>query len=197
MKVFAHLLGWSCGLAPPQTQTTDAERLCLARHARGVQRVVELGVWHGVTTSVLRRSMASDGVLWAVDPFEPGRLGFSAQRLIATREVARQQNGSVRWLRMTGVAAAAAYQAEGEPPPDLVFIDADHTYEAVTADWRAWSSLIAPGGIVCLHDSRSSAARNIDGAGSVAATRDVVLTDARFELCEYVDTLTAVRRRGT
>ncbi len=195
MKVLVHLVAWSCGLAGPETQTTEAERQCLARYARGARRAAEIGVWHGVTTLVLRSAMAPDGVVWAVDPFAPGRLGFSAQRFIARREVARSSNAAVRWIRMTGVAAAAAYRAAGEPPLDLVFIDADHTYEAVVADWTAWSSLVAPGGVVCLHDSRSSTTRNIDDAGSVAATRDVVLLDRRFEPADAVETLTVVRRR--
>lgn len=195
MTVLTHLGAWAIGLAGAETQTTGLERACLARHARGARRVVEVGVWHGVTTARLRSTMAPDGVLWAVDPFERGRLGFSAQRLIARREVGKQRNGTVRWMRMTGVAAAAAYRAAGEPAADLIFIDADHCYDAVVADWRAWSDLVAPGGIVCLHDSRSSATRNIDDAGSVAATRDVVLTDPRFELADTIDSLTAVRRR--
>jgi predicted O-methyltransferase YrrM len=196
MTVLMHLAAWTVGLAAAQTQTTDAERRCLARHARGARRLVELGVWHGVTTTLLRSVMAPDGALWAVDPFQPGRLWFSAQRLIARREVARHRNGSVHWLRTDAVAAATRYRESGEPPLDFVFIDADHSYEAVVADWRAWSDLVGPGGVVCLHDSRSTETRSIDDAGSVAATRDAVLTDDRFDLVDTVDSLTVVRRRS-
>lgn len=151
-------------------------------------------MWHGVTTARLRSVMAADGVLFAVDPFEPGRLGFSAQRVIARRQVETQRQGTVQWMRMTGVAAAAAYRKAGGPAADFVFIDGDHAYDAALADWNAWSDLVAPNGVVCLHDSRSTETRNIDGAGSVAVTRNVVLTDPRFELADVVDSVTVVRR---
>ena len=63
-----HFARWFVGLAGPETQTTVAERDCLCRHAAGCRRVVEIGVWHGVTTCRLRGQMAADGILYAVDP---------------------------------------------------------------------------------------------------------------------------------
>lgn len=40
---------------------------------------------------------------------------------------------------------------EGEPV-DLLFIDGDHRYEAVRADWENFRSLLAPGGVAAFHD---------------------------------------------
>ena len=68
MSVLAHFVKWQCGLARAQTQTTAAERDCLAAHAAGRGVVVEVGVWHGVTTCRLRAAMSPAGVLYAVDP---------------------------------------------------------------------------------------------------------------------------------
>jgi predicted O-methyltransferase YrrM len=193
--VVAHLLLWRLGLAPAETQTSPLERRVLAAHAAGRRRLVEIGVWHGVTTALLRSVMASDGVLWAIDPFPRGRLGFSAQRYIAHRVVGRVRRGAVRWVRSTAVEAAAAYAAT-EEPAEFVFIDADHSYAGVVNDWRAWSPLVAIGGIVCLHDSRSSITRQIDQAGSVIAMREVILRDRRFETIAVAETLTVLRRQG-
>ena len=195
MRVLTHFVLWSLGLARAETQTTDAERDCLARHAAGRKRLVEVGVWHGVTTRRLRTAMAPDGVLFAVDPYPAGRLGFSAQRLIARREVAAAANGSVCWLRTTGVQAARDPAVAEGGPVDFVFIDGDHSYEGLRGDWEAWGPFVAPGGIVALHDSRSSATRRIDDAGSAAFTREVIRHDPRFEPVEAVDTLTVLRRR--
>ena len=195
MRPLPHFLLWFAGARGAETQTTARERAALAMRAAGRRRLVEIGVWHGVTTAVLRQAMAPEGELWAVDPFPPGRLGVSLQRPIARGEVGRVRNGAVRWIRTTGEAAAALYRAERAPGVDLIFIDGDHSYDGLVRDWRAWSPLVAPGGVVCLHDSRSTPERRIDDAGSVRATSRVVRTDPAFELVEEIDSLTIVRRR--
>lgn len=195
MKTLSHFLLWSVGLGEAETQTTEAERDCLARHARGKRRLAEVGVWHGVTTCRLRSVMAPDGVLWAIDPYPVGRLRFSAQQRIAQREVAKVRNGSVCWVRLTGVQAAHRHAAAGEAPVDFVFIDGDHFYDMVRGDWEAWSPLVAPGGVIALHDSCSSTTRQIDDAGSARYTREHILHDPRFAVTEVVDTLTVLTRR--
>jgi predicted O-methyltransferase YrrM len=196
MHVLAHYLRWAVGLGSAQTQTTEAERACLARLASGRVRVVEVGVWHGVTTHCIREVIAPDGVIIAVDPFPRGRLGVSLHERIARAEAARARNGRIWWWRMTGAEAAAQYAASGEPPVDLVFIDGDHEYGAVRADWEGWSPLVASGGLIALHDSRPTARCPMVDRGSVQFTGEVVLHDPRFELAETVDSLTAVRRRS-
>ena len=194
MRVIPHLILWRLGLARAETQTTEAERECLARHATARCRLVEIGVWHGVTTRRLCAAMARDGVLYAVDPYRKGRLGFSAQRYIAQRELRRSRCRTVRWIRMTGAAAGRAHAAAGGDPVDFLFIDGDHSYDGLKGDWEAWSDQVAPGGVVALHDSRSTPERSIDDAGSVQFTREVILRDPRFESVDVVDSLTVVRR---
>lgn len=184
-----HFVAWSLGLAAAETQTTASERDCLVRHAGGRRCVVEIGVWHGVTTKCLRAAMDAGGVLTAVDPFPMGRLGFSAQHVIAHREVAAVPNGTVVWVRSTGAEAARRHSRV-----DFVFIDGDHSEQGLLDDWRAWSPLVETGGIVALHDSRSSADRSIDDAGSVKVTNEVIVPDPRFVVVETVDTLTVLRR---
>jgi predicted O-methyltransferase YrrM len=189
VRVLKHYIAWSWGLADAETQTTPAERDCLARHASGRRRLVEIGVWHGVTTRRLRTAMDPDGTLIAVDPFPAGRLGISLQQRIAHHEVGETVNGRVVWVRKTGADAA-----RGHSPVDFVFIDGDHSEQGLLADWNAWSPLIETGGVIALHDSRSSNDRLIDDAGSVKVTNEVVLPDRRFELIDAVDTLTVLRR---
>jgi predicted O-methyltransferase YrrM len=196
MSVLKHFVLWNLGLAGATTQTTAAERDCLARHATGRRRLAEIGVWHGVTTARLRAAMAEDGEIWAVDPYPPGRLGFSVQLRIARATVRRVPRGSVVWQRCTGVEAAARRRDSGAGPVDFIFIDGDHSYDGLRGDWEAWSPLVAPGGIVALHDSRPTPDRDIASAGSVRYTSEVVLRDPSFDRAETVDSLTVLRRHS-
>jgi hypothetical protein len=138
--------------------------------------------------------MAPDGILYAVDPFEAGRLGFSMQRVIAKREVGRAVGGAVKWIRLPSSLAAEHVLAEG--PVDFVFIDGDHSYDGLALDWSTWSPGVASRGLIALHDSVSSKDRNIDEAGSVLYTRKHVSRDRRFDHVGTVDTLTLWRRRA-
>jgi len=189
-----HFLLWRLRLTEATTQTTRAERDALARHAQGRKRLVELGVWHGVTTKRLRAAMAHDAEIWAVDPYPVGRLRVSFQRLIAHTEVKNLENGHVHWIEMTGANAARRWRDTAQPPPDFLFVDGDHTWEGIQADWEGWSDLMEVGGVVALHDSRAYSERPIGDAGSVRFTQQVIRKDPRYHVVEEVDSLTVLRR---
>ena len=193
MSVLLHLIKWQLGLAQAEIWTTEDERACLARHAAGKRRLVEVGVWHGGTTRHLRAAMSPDATLYAVDPFPKGRLGFSIPRLVARREVRRVPTGRVIWVRQTGEAAARMETMREPPPIDFVFVDNAQTYDHLRVEWEAWAPVVGCGGIIALHDTRPGP----DGAPpqtSEIYARDVVRRDARFTTVDEVDTLTVLQR---
>jgi hypothetical protein len=194
MSVLVRYGLWRLGLAEPEAQTTDTERACLVRHATGKRRLAEIGVWQGRTTRDLRRVMAPDGMLFGVDPYPPGRLGFSAPQRIAMGEVAKVRNGGVIWMLKRGEEAAADPEVVAASPFDFVFIDGEHTWDGLAGDWRGWRPRVGLGGVVALHDSRSCDARVIEDAGSVRFTREVIMKDPGFEIFETADSLTVLRR---
>lgn len=58
----------------------------------------------------------------------------------------------VKLLRLTSKQAAKLFKPAYF---DMVFIDADHTEEAVTEDFNLWKPRVRPGGILCGHDYHS------------------------------------------
>ena len=97
-------------------------------------------------------------------------------------------------LRATGEAVAATWAK----PVGLWFHDADHSYRAVVADFRAWLPYLAPGAWIAVHDYFGSVP---DGAGGwlrdgshQRAVEDVVLPSGRFESVDVIDNLWIGRR---
>ena len=50
------------------------------------------------------------------------------------------------------VGGSAAVAAHWRTPVALAFIDGSHTEAAATADYEAWAPLVAPGGLLAIHD---------------------------------------------
>jgi predicted O-methyltransferase YrrM len=195
MRTLRHFLKYIFGLAAAETQTTVEERDCIAKFARGLHTAAEIGVWHGVTSRRILQSLDPEGIFYAIDPYPKGRLGISLEQIIAHREVAKERFHGVRWIRMSGVDAGRHLASSIAGKLEFLFIDGDHSYDGLRGDWETWSSLMGPNGIVCLHDSRSTLRRNIENAGSVRFTEEVILKDIRFEVIATVDSLTALRRK--
>ncbi len=185
-----HWLLYRFGLRAPHTQTTAAERACLAQYAAGRKRLVEIGVMHGVSTAVLCGAMDPEAVLTAIDPHPAGRLGVSFERLVAQHEIRRCRRGRVVLDRRLSHEAVQGWAG----PIDFLFIDGDHSWNGIDRDWRDWSVHLAPGGIVALHDSRVPPGVVSAPLDSVRYTTNVILADARFKLVTGVDSLTILER---
>ena len=52
-------------------------------------------------------------------------------------------------IRTTSFDAATTFGNESQ---DVIFLDADHSYEAVKQDIEAWYPKVRPGGVLCGHD---------------------------------------------
>lgn len=189
MRPPLHWLAHLAGLAAADTQLTPAERLCLARHAAGRRRAVEIGVYHGAGTRLLRSAMAPDGHLTGIDPHPIGRFGVSFERMIAGREVQRSRGATVTFERGLGGDVGRAWTG---PALDLLFIDGDHSWAGIDDDWRAWRPHVGVGGLVALHDSRPVPGRpDLD---SVRYTQEVIAADTAFRQVDAVDSLTVLER---
>jgi hypothetical protein len=138
------------GFRPPIVQLSAGEEQLLCRSARGRRRAVELGVAAGGSAFLIAEALTDDATLDLVDPFFPGILRvISLHELIARRAV-RRPGVRTRFHRLLSWDAPSRISLD---PLDFLFIDGDHSEDAVRKDWAAWEPLLQPGAIVLLHDA--------------------------------------------
>jgi predicted O-methyltransferase YrrM len=133
----------------------------LADRGAEAHRIVEVGTWMGRSTVALL-SRCPDGALYAVDTWAGTPGDVEQAKLYPDPEAAYRtflaylgdqiDAGQVRVMRMDSREAAAVLLAECGADFDLVFIDADHSYEGCRGDIGAYLPLVKPGGIISGHD---------------------------------------------
>ena len=192
--LFRHPLFALLGLRPAYAQHTLEERETLQRWARGKRTLVEIGVAEGVSALALRQVMRADGVLYLVDPFHLSRFPLiNSVRRVAGRTVGRYQNGRVQWIELFSFAAAREWVLS----IDFLFIDGDHSEEAVRRDWNDWSRFVRRGGIVALHDARTFPAGWTSQSDGPVKLVDGFLRTRQaggWEIVEEVHSLVVARR---
>jgi hypothetical protein len=158
---------------------------------------VEIGVWRG-DFSALILAVVRPSRLHLVDPWrsaagahagglfdrpqaELDTLADSVRHRFA-KEVA---TGQVVIHRMTSLAAADTF---GDRTLDWVYVDGDHSYEAVRSDIAVYTAKVRPGGFVAGDDYRAGGKygggvkRAVDEAVASGALELVVQRDRQFLL---------------
>jgi len=124
---------------------------------------VEVGCWLGKSTAYCARRIRDAGKsirfyavdTWEGSPNEPAMIEAVASAGGSVFELFRtnmEEAGLLDWIepmRMPSVTAARLFADESV---DFVFIDADHSSEAVRADITAWWPKIKAGGTLAGHD---------------------------------------------
>ena len=145
-------------------QTTEGYRKSLARliKAEGGGKFAEIGVLAGKTCKeVLDYCGHIITEYWAIDPWAIVKSGkrqnWSQKRWDSVYSHVFEFIGyrpQLRVFRMTSIEGAKIAQEEGLKF-DIVFIDGDHSYEAVKADILCWKPLVREGGLLTGHDYSS------------------------------------------
>jgi len=147
---------------PPGWMTME-ELAWLSDQASKHKRIVEVGSYLGRSTVVLGRS--TPGEVWAFDDFKGVRdTVFTNNNNVPIlsdtfpefkKNVSNLPN--VKWIKAdhSDYAAVPIEWLRGAPDkkPDMVFIDGSHEYQDVKRDIIAWKERLAPGGLLCGHDS--------------------------------------------
>lgn len=106
-------------------------------------RVLEVGSWHGGT---LWHWLQFGGKVVAID--DEMRLASEWERW------ANEAGAQLHLLRGISQDPVVIEQARELGPYDFIFIDADHRYESVRADWENFREMIAPNGVFAFHDTQ-------------------------------------------
>jgi predicted O-methyltransferase YrrM len=170
---------------------SSAEAELLRRHASGARLAVEIGVWEGGSAAELRSVIRPDGNLVLIDPYPSGVLGVNVASLVARRVVGKVDRGSVRWLRLGSHEAARGWSEA----IDFIFLDGEHTLEAVQRDWVEWSRHVQTGGSFVLRRDVAP------GGGRTDATPAGILewiqeTSTGWQVVDRADSLAALKRVG-
>ena len=128
-------------------------RRCDARKTQAV--ALEVGSWAGSTALVLEDMV---DMVFCVDTWEgtPGdRLGEVASRY-GQRHIfetfCRNMGDRLHRSVFPCVGTSATWASVWQRPLDLVFIDADHSWDACRHDIFNWMLHVRPGGTICGHD---------------------------------------------
>jgi predicted O-methyltransferase YrrM len=147
-------LGASQAVYSMQRKPEIAELLRRAADLRP-RVVVEIGTASGGTLFLLTRVAAPDALLVSLD-LPGGRFGggyqawrkpiyrsFAApgQRIVLLRGSSHDPAMAERLRRQLGGRAI-----------DFLFIDGDHSYDGVRADFETYAPLVRPGGLIAFHD---------------------------------------------
>lgn len=153
--------------------------------------VVEVGSWKGKSTYCLSRGLRPRGRITAIDPFDARGEDFSRD-LYAQDRGARDLEAVFRHnlrheLRRHDfhiIRGTTADFPPNAPAIDLLFLDGDHSWEAVSSDWRSMDSHLKPGGLLLLHDCASYSPTE-----GPRRLRDQVMAEGRMVFIRQVDAL--------
>ncbi len=145
-------------------QTHD-ELLWLAEQASSRYLIVELGSYNGRST----RAMADNcpGIIWAIDCWEQmeymPRMEGDPWMHFQSNLRKHLDSSLVRAVRMRHEDVHAFVLPELRRL-DMVYIDGDHSVEAVRRDIIEWRARLVPGGLLCGHDAHDANWPGVDQA---------------------------------
>jgi len=141
-------------LSIPAGGTSVTDLQWLAQAVPDCENILELGCYHGRSTRAMLDN--SNARLWCVDSWSgvdesgiQGRITITEDDYGQFLENIADVEERVTVMRMF---THEAFEILPEQIFDLIFIDADHSYEAVKFDVLHSLPLLKPGGVLCGHD---------------------------------------------
>jgi len=126
----------------------------LAEASRGCKRIVELGSCQGRSTRAMLDN--SEARIWCIDTWQGPTTPLSKKNYQVSETDFQVFLDNIKdYLDRVIILKMLTCEAANALPLglfDMIFIDADHSFEAVQTDIRLYAPLVVPGGILCGHD---------------------------------------------
>lgn len=132
------------------------EAALLYRLARDVERgpVAEIGRFKGGSTFIFASALPDGVELWSYDVHVALRPDMPGEKLDEELRAALERYGLAGKVNLIVADSRSA-----DPPPEpveVLFIDGDHSYGGVRADFQRWGAFVGPGGHLLFHDAVDS-----------------------------------------
>jgi predicted O-methyltransferase YrrM len=155
----------------------------------GPGTLVEIGRYRGGSTFLLAAAMAEGSRLVSYDLHVKGGSGAERdRRLLAALEAAGLAD------RVELVVGDSRTAPAPDEPCVLVFVDGDHSYEGVRADYERWRTRLAPGGHLLFHDAVETRGLTTCDPNVARLVAEVERDDAELERAGAAGSLVDLRR---
>lgn len=143
------------GLLRPFQVRSELVELARLLKSFGPKAVVEIGTATGGTLYVFAKTASHDASIISVDlPFGKFGGGYAFWRIPVYKAFASEKQ-NMRLVRRDSHAQATLETVKRSldgSMADILYIDADHSYEGVKKDYNMYSPLVRKGGLVIFHD---------------------------------------------
>jgi len=172
----------------------EIERLCeLASEVPRTQEIVEVGSYTGGSAAWM--TTACRAHITCIDAWAD--LDWNGASMVGEDVLAKFLK-VVDWTAVTALRGRSVDVAQmWLKPIGLLFIDANHDYGEVRADYEAWHRHIVPGGWIVFHDypwTPEDVSFRSEGPGRVVD--EIVWPSGLWEECHLVDCLWSARRKA-
>ena len=159
----------------------------LAKGCTGRGVIVEIGSWKGKSTvwlAVGSKAGKKIGV-YAIDP----HTGSSEHKdILGKSSTFKEFKENVKRAKVDDVVTPIVKKSEDaaadfNKPVELLFIDGDHSYDSVLADFTAWFPKLIDGGIIAFHDT-------IGWEGPMRVVEEKIYKSRYFRNVGFIDSIT-------
>lgn len=153
---------------------------------------IEIGVLNGETSGFFLNEFSNLHLI-GIDPIIPDSMEASLIGNLQTIEGNVRQNKE-RWTFFQDYSFNVVNSFDNNSI-DFIFIDGDHTYDAVKQDYDLYFSKVKHGGLIFLHDSRMFRGGANFHVGSSKFADEIIANDSRIELIGEAFSLTCFLKK--